>query len=217
MSAAGTGTAGSGTAGRSDSALAQAGIDVRRYQGSTLVLGERTGVTLARVQSLGTSDAQMRPFTDCGVPLPGRVDRCAGQDPTALCLAPGDWLLFSEFLDFGRLTDQLVPAVDHRQSALIDVSAAMAVFRLTGGAAPWLLQKLCGLDIVGVMSRGQRCARTRLDHAAVILHHHQPRTGAGPFVWDILFDRSLARWLWQNLLLSAPHAEELHSRHGTPS
>lgn len=212
MSAAGT-----GQAGRSDSALAQAGIDVRRYEGPTLVLGERTGITLARLHSLRWSDAQMQRFADSGVPLPGRIDRCAGQDPTALCLAPGDWLLFSEFLDFSRLSDQLAPAVDRRHAALLDVSAALTVFRLAGDAAPWLLQKLCGLDVLGAMSQGQHCARTRLDQAAVILHHHQPRTGAGPFVWDVLFDRSLARWMWQNLLFSAPHAEELHSRHGTPS
>lgn len=201
--------------------LAQAGIAVRHHAGPGLELEELHGVTLARLYCLGPAPAQADAFTSCGLTLPVRVNGCAGQDPAALCLAPGEWLLRSEFLDFQRLQKQLAPALSGSDTLLLDHSAGYAAFRIAGSAAPWLLQKLCCIDVCGGLAGGAHVAQARLDQAAVILHYHQPGGRAGPavfdYVFDLVFDRSLARYVWQLLLLSAPHATELSSQHGIPA
>lgn len=199
-----------------DSALAQAGVAVRHHASAELTLHEIGHVTLARLQALEDSAQLHAAFEACEVPLPARVNACAGQDPAALGLAPREWLLFSEFLNFSRLTKQLEPALESRERILTDQSFGFTVFRIGGGAAPWLLQKHCGLDLCGNLPGERFCARTRLDHAAAILHYHQPRSGAGPFTFDLIVDRSVARSLWQRLLASTAHARELFLDHGNP-
>jgi len=59
------------------------------------------------------------------------------------------------------------------------------------------------------LSQGQHCACTRVAHAAVVVHYHQPGGGDSPFLFDLLFDRSLARYLWELLIASAAHADDL--------
>jgi hypothetical protein len=46
-------------------------------------------------------------------------------------------------------------------------------------------------------------------HAAVVVHYHQPVDEDSPFVFDLLFDRSLAKYLWDLLSASANHADDL--------
>jgi hypothetical protein len=39
--------------------------------------------------------------------------------------------------------------------------------------------------------------------------------GPDQFVFDLILDRSLAKYLWQLLLASVPHADELALAYGT--
>jgi sarcosine oxidase gamma subunit len=90
------------------------------------------------------------------------------------------------------------------------------VFRLSGSGTPWLLNKLCGLDMQHGWVAGTHCARTRLQHAGVVLHQHSPGGPGGDKVLDLILDRSLALYAWRLLLASIPHADQLTQMHGAP-
>jgi hypothetical protein len=64
------------------------------------------------------------------------------------------------------------------------------------------------------MSSGQHCCRTLLQQVPAILHYHRPGSGSGPYVFDVMVERSLARHTWQMLLDKLPHAGELEQQHG---
>lgn len=195
-------------------ALEQAGMTTTRHDSSTITLRELTGTSLLRVHSLLPFLQLKNAMAGCEVALPGEVNQSLGEDPAVLCLAPGEWLLFSEFLDIERLLVQLQPAIDPRHTATLDLSAASTIFRLDGSGAPWLLNKLGGLDFQLGITAGAHCARTRLQHAAVTIHYHAPGGHAGDAVFDLIFDRSLASYLWQLLIASIPHAEQLNQHYG---
>jgi sarcosine oxidase gamma subunit len=126
--------------------------------------------------------------------------------------------LFSEQSDPESLLDRLRPAIDPAQTSLLNNSDGLATFRLSGQGAPWLLSKLSGLDYLagssGDVAERQHCARTRMAHAAVVVHYHQPGNEDSPFVFDLLFDRSLAKYLWDLLTESTAHADDLTTTFG---
>jgi heterotetrameric sarcosine oxidase gamma subunit len=198
-------------------ALQQAGLPESRYRSSSIVLHELTGATLLRIHSLLPFMALRDDMAACDIPLPAEVNQRLGQDPSVICLAPGEWLLFSEYLSASRLCEQVQAAVEPRHTAALDVSAGLAVFRLAGSAAPWLLNKLSGLDYQRNRAAAAHAARTRLQQVAVTLHYHRPGGLGNECVFDLICDRSLARYLWQLLIASIPHAEELEQKYGDPS
>ena len=182
--------------------------------GNTIHLRELTGTTLLRLHSLEPFARLCEAMKAGGVSLPGRVNHCFGQDPAALCLAPRQWLLCSESPHGERLMSQLEPLIDPHHTALLDTSAGLAIFRLAGKAAPWLLSKLGGLDFHSATAAGAHCARTRLQHVAVTIHYHQAAGEPGQSVFDLIADRSIAAWLGQLLTASIPHAEHLYHHYG---
>lgn len=172
------------------------------------------GMSLLRLHSLQGIDGLRQALASAGLPLPAEVNQCLGQDPAVLCLAPGEWLVCSERLDFRSLSGPLTVALDARMTAVLDLSAGLRVLRLSGAGVPWLLSKLCALDIPSGLARGPHCARTRLQHAGVILHCRKgTESGAAPVI-DLIVDRSLLRYTRQLLLASIPHAEHLGRTHG---
>ena len=192
-----------------DTALDQAGVAEHSVQSDTIGLRQLTGVTLLCIHSLQPADALNAALAAHDLALPAKVNHSLGQDPVALCLAPREWWLFSEFLSFDRLAQSILPAIDSQLTAVLDFSAAAAVFRISGSGAPHLLNKLSGLDFHSGTAGGAHCARTRLQHAAATLHYHRPGGQAHEFVFDLIIDRSLALYAWQLLTASIPHAEEL--------
>lgn len=196
------------------SPLQQAGIEGTLFQSDSLELKEVTGLTILRLHSLAPIEKLAAELERHGVKLPLQSNHSTGSDPAALCLRPNEWLLFSEQSDPESLLDRFRPAVDPAQTSLLNNSDGLATFRLSGQGAPWLLNKLSGLDFVAGASQEQHCARTRMAHAAVVVHYHQPDGGDSPFVFDLLFDRSLAKYLWDLLSASAPHADDLATAFG---
>ena len=187
---------------RIDPALLQAGVVETTFTSATLTLSERTGLSIVRVH--GPGDLPQR--HDLPVALSSTTGQCAGQDPTALCIGPGDWLLISETRSPASIIEPLQRAVATELCSVFDLSHGLAAFRLSGPGAAWLLSKLSGLDFLAASATGEHCARTKMQHLAVVVHYHEPD---GNQVFDLLFDRSVARYFWELLIASAPHADDL--------
>ena len=196
-------------------ALQQAGVEERSFHSAEFSLRELHDMTLLRLRSLQEFNALESSMAACGIVLPAKVNERSGQDPVALCQAPRDWLLFSERISAKQLLEQMQTALNAQHTIALDLAAALAVFRLSGSAAPWVLSKLCGLDVHAGIRTAAHSARTRLQHAAVTLHYHAADGPASMPVFDLIFDRAYAIYLWQLLIASAPHAEQLTRLYGT--
>ncbi len=194
------------------SALAQAGIEETRFSGAGCELREITTAAVLSLRSLEPAPVLAPALKASGLELPLAVNGASGEDPSVLCLRPDEWLFVSETAAAGELRARIMENIDARSAFLLDCSDAHAVLRLTGAAAPWLLSKLGGLDYIAAAANGQHCARTRLSQAAVIVHCHAPVPGAACF--DLLFDRSIAQYMWSLLKACAPHAAELERDFG---
>lgn len=194
--------------------LQQAAVAETEAAFDTLSLREIAGATMVRVHSLCERDDLARGFSGRGMTLPLKVNGSAGLDPAALCLRPREWLLYSEYLTPARLLEKAGPALEDPGTAVLDLSDSMAVLRLSGAPAPWLLSKLGSLDFLAAGDAGQHCARALLGRVPVIVHHHPTANEPGAYVFDLLVDRGLASYLWQLLSASAPHALELAERYG---
>jgi heterotetrameric sarcosine oxidase gamma subunit len=190
------------------SALEQAGVEMRDFRKATMSLEELRNTSIVHLHSLLDQPFRVNAPFD----LPAGTGSCSGDDPAVLCLRPGEWLLVSESTPARALLESLETLIDPEQTAALNASDGLAVFRLSGPGAPWLLGKLSCLDFIAGKNHGAHCARTKMGHMAVVVHYHQSH--AGQFVFDLLFDRSFAKYLWSLLLESADHAEELTINHG---
>lgn len=188
--------------------LAQAGLDQRHFKSDTLALEEICGAGLVRFHSLVDSEA----IASCPFPLPQRVGACSEADPAALCLRPGEWLLVSQTTPPENLLGQIVAKSDPDLASVLDVSDGMALFRLYGAGAAWLLCKLSSLDYLAGVQQGPHSASTKLGHAAAIVHYHA--SAGGEFVFDLLLDRSIAKYVWSLIIESSGHADELAKNYG---
>ena len=196
-------------------ALQQGGVEDRSFISTEISLRELDGITLLRLRSLQEFIALESSMAACGIVLPAKVNERSGQDPVALCQAPRDWLLFSERISAKQLLEQMQPALHVQHTIALDLSSALATFRLSGTAAPWVLSKLCGLDLHAGIRIAAHTARTRLQHAAVTLHYHALDGPASMPVFDLIFDRAYAVYLWQLLVASVPHAQQLNQLYGS--
>jgi len=194
--------------------LQQAGIENGVFSSSSLELREVPGTTVVRLHSLGNSEQLKTAVDEAGIELLQQTGQSSGQDPVVLCLRPKEYLLFSEQLEPEQLIEQLEPLIDPTETSLFNNSDGLGTFRLSGPGAPWLLSKLSGLDFTVGTEQGQHCTRTRMAHAAVVINYHQTGNDDSPFVFDLLFDRSLAKYIWDLLTASANHADDLVSAFG---
>jgi sarcosine oxidase gamma subunit len=75
-----------------------------------------------------------------------------------------------------------------------------------------LLGKLSGLDYLAGVKTGAHCARTRMGHIGVLVHYRE--FDEGTFGFDLILDRSYARYFWELLTESAAHADNLAIAYG---
>jgi len=198
------------------SPLQQAGLSGERFSSKTLELIEISDAAVLHLHSLDVTDTIRLNLGKFGIDLPAKPNQSRGEEPAALCLRPGEWLLFSQKISAAELMQTIQPIICLSETALLDNSDGLAIFRLSGAGAPWLLSKLSGLDFLSASTvpgsnRVQHCARTRMTGIAVVVHYHQVVDAGSGFVFDLLLDRSLARYLWELLTESASHADELSS------
>jgi len=202
------------------SSLQQAGIAERDVLAGQVRLREMTGMALVRLRFYEPPVAMDSPPPG----LPAQTGQCEGTDPALLCLGPKEWLAISATANPDHLLQRLQKVVDPTGGSAVgttsglehgvahDLSDGLALLRLTGTAAPWLLSKLSGLDFLAGVTEGQHCARTRLGDAAVTLHYHQ--ADGEEWAFDVIVDRSVAAYLWALLQACAPHANELNQTFG---
>lgn len=181
---------------KSASALQQAGVEATTFECQTLALEEVTGMSITRLRSTGVP-AQ----------LPTETGQCSGDDPTVLCLRPGEWLSVSESLPPGELVARMTTEVGDECTTIHDCSHGLAVLRLRGKGASWLLGKLSGLDYLAGAETGAHCASTRMGHISVLVHYRE--IDETTFGFDLVLDRSYARYFWELLTESAAHADDL--------
>ena len=185
------------------SALQQAGINCLGFSSDSLEMEEISGASIVRIHSL--QDA--RQLNSGQLELPEKTGQCSGSNPAALCLRPREWLLISDVAEPVELLAYTKNNLGPERTAIYDNSDGLAIFRLSGSGAPWLLSKLSGLDFLAGTAAGEHCTRTRMGKTAVVIHYHQAEEDQ--FVFDLVFDRSVAKYLWDLLSQSAPHADDL--------
>jgi len=207
---------------RKTSALQHAGIEPGQFEASDICICELRDAGLLRLHSLLAPERLQKALAGCGINLPLQGNESVGHEPLALCLRPGEWLLFSDRNQTHELLQCMKPALATEEqstgqwvtTALIDYSDGHAVFRLSGKAASWLLSKISSVDFLAAAAKGQHAVRTRMGQIAVVVSCH-PVSGVGSeFVFDLIFDRSVAAYLWQLLVTSVPHAQELAAEFG---
>ena len=185
------------------SALRQAGIDQLEFKSESLEMKEIAGASIVRMHSLQDN----QPLSSGQFELPVKTGQCCGCNPAVLCIRPQEWLLISETTEAAQLLHQVQCNIDRELTSANDNSDGLAIFRLSGIGAPWLLSKLSALDYLEGAAAGEHCTRTRMGHVAVVIHYH--RAESDQFVFDLVFDRSMAKYLWELLLASVPHAADL--------
>lgn len=176
-------------------------MEATTFECQTLALEELTSMSMTRLRSAGMP-AQLPPGTG----------QCTSDDPTVLCLRPGEWLSVSESLSPAELVARMTNEAGDECTTIHDCSHGLAVFRLRGKGSPWLLGKLSGLDYLAGIKTGAHCARTRMGHVSVLVHYRE--IGEGTFGFYLVLDRSYARYFWELLTESAAHADDLAIAYG---
>lgn len=189
------------------SALRQVGVAQAGFQLASLTLRERENWAATRLRVLPADTKGLAKSRN----LPLATGTCSGKDPAVLCLRPGEWLVVSQSLPPDDLVAKVRAQHDNPCSYCWDHSDALALIRIDGEAASWLLRKHCGLDIPVDRPDEAHCAQTRLAGINVLMHCYVNQlTG----VFDLYVDRSLAVYLWNVLVNSAMHADQMYKRFG---
>jgi len=188
-------------------ALGQAGADQAGFQLASLTVREIEKRAATRLRVLAADTGSLAKSRN----LPLATGTCSGKDPAALCLRPGEWLVVSQSLPPDELLGQVRARHDAPGFFCWDHSEALALIRVEGKAAPWLLRKHCGLDIPLDRPVEALCAQTLFARISVLMHRYVN----GPAgVFDLYVDRSRATYLWNLLVNSATHADQLYERYG---
>lgn len=160
---------------------------------------QATGRSILRLKSWASGPAQVDANGRiAGLDLPREVGAIRTGELRALCLGPADWLLVAP----GPLSLAARGAIEGdsvRQGlALVDLSAGLSVFEVSGPATREVLAKGCGLDFDLRVFAHRHCARTRFAQVAVVV---DAREGADRF--DLYVGRSHSSWLSEWLADSA--------------
>lgn len=188
------------------SVLRQSGLDATRFEAPNLELREHIPACLARLRRLPGGPHGF----EIPLPLPHRVNGVAGTDPAVLCLRPDEWLVHGGVATNGNASLALRELAARGPWVVLDESDGLAVLRLAGSSAPWLLCKVSALDhLQPAFVARAACAQTRLGRVRAIVHWHGSGHPGGESGVDVFVDRSHARYVWELLTASAPHAAEL--------
>lgn len=124
-----------------------------------------------------------------GLPLEPLTSRAG--DPTALWIAPDQWLIVGSNTTADALIGQIEGALGAVVHNATEASDALACFAVCGRDARALLAMASGVDFDNRAFPTGRCVRTRFAKLAVVVH----AVDADRF--DLIFDRSAAHYLEQ--------------------
>jgi sarcosine oxidase subunit gamma len=165
-------------------------------EGNATVLVERPGAlrllalqsrTILQVKSW-RSDLAPTFIGQPGHPLPTSVGRTQSGDPRALCVGPSEWLLV--WAQSGLVPIEALLEASGEGLAVVDQSAGLSIYSLSGTLARDVLSKCCGLDLDASRIMAGDCARTRLAHVSVVIDFIQ-----APDRFELYVPRSYARYV----------------------
>ena len=161
-------------------------MDKRSLDG--LTLSERTGVPKLRVQRM--PGAQL----PAAATLPATPNTAHGDDPWALWLGPGEWLLYS--LQGGIEPLQNFVEADAQTQSVVtaEITQGLTLIELSGTETLAVLATGCGLDLSGGAVPAGACAQSQFHQVPFLLH----RPG-GSDAWRLFVDRALGRHLFDSL------------------
>jgi heterotetrameric sarcosine oxidase gamma subunit len=112
-------------------------------------------------------------------------------DPTALWIAPDQWLITSSTVAADVLIERIEAALANFVCNATNASDALACFTVSGSDASSLLAMASGVDFDNRTFPTGRCVRTRFAKVAVVVHHVDTNR------FELIFDRSAAHYLEQ--------------------
>ena len=124
-----------------------------------------------------------------GLPVEPMTSRAG--DPTALRIAPDQWLISSSTVSADALVERIESALGPFVHNATDASDALACFAVSGHDARALLAMASGVDFDNRAFPIGRCVRTRFAKTAVVIHAVDTNR------FELIFDRSAAHYLEQ--------------------
>ncbi len=138
--------------------------------------GDLARIGAREVAFLAQVSVRVRPPVDA-LELPTEPNTWATDgERELLWLGPDEWLAVSETLPADQLAGRLERALAGAPHAVVDVSAARAVFELRGGDRLDLLSAECGLDLHPRVWRPGVCAQTLLADVDALLQEREGST-----------------------------------------
>jgi sarcosine oxidase subunit gamma len=135
----------------------------------TVRLSRTQWTTILRLKSWTSEHRRAtEPIILEGQSLPTRAGTTKSGSLHVLCLAPGEWLIFTK-KSLAELKAQLLPALRLEGIAFTDWSDALVTLLVEGPLARTLLSQACGLDLDPKAFPPGHCARTRFAQIPVIL------------------------------------------------
>jgi sarcosine oxidase subunit gamma len=122
-----------------------------------------------------------------GLPLDPLTSRAG--EPTALWIAPDQWLLTGSDATAQELIDGIEQSLGDVVHHAADMSDALACFLLSGRHARGLLGMGSGVDFDERAFTIRHCVRTRFAKIAIVVHCLAPDR------FELIFDRSFAHYL----------------------
>jgi sarcosine oxidase, subunit gamma len=129
-----------------------------------------------------------------GWQLPSAVGATSEGPPKVLCVGPRDWLLIHPSESGARIQKGLSQQFSSQGLVLVDLTAGLLVFEVSGARARNVLTKSCGLDFEPRLFSPGRCARTRFAQIPVVIDSVQ---GGASFELYVprSYDAYLQDWL----------------------
>lgn len=158
-----------------------------------------TGRSVLHLKSLTQSGDVRRTIADLELPAKVGASTSAVGDLRAMCTAPEDWLLVSSrYRLSGPLRERIGAEAKIQGIGVIDLSAGLSVFEVSGTDARAVLGKGCGLDLDSRAFAHPQCARARLAQVAVVIAAHDDKE-----TFELYVARSHGPWLKEWLADSA--------------
>ena len=103
-----------------------------------------------------------------GIEIPIKIGRhIAGENRSALCLGPDEWVLYGELVDAPAISQAFAEIYVHAPHSLTDISDREMAIQISGLQAQELLSTSCSRDISAIPAG--RGTRTLFDTVPVIL------------------------------------------------
>lgn len=161
------------------------------------VLTERTGLFIVQISAWPhTSDEVARILADVtGVHPPEKPNEVTSREQTQILhVSPHRWLLVMPTASSQNVVSALCARMGSELAAVVEISAALRCFRISGPLSRDVLAKLLPIDLAEAAFPAGRCAQGAIGGVGVLT-----RT-AGDGVFELSVGRSFAQHVWEVLV-----------------